>query len=75
MDFKFNATFSKNSKYVYSPILRSTDGSQYRIQYLDAGSFSVAGGVNLAGPEPWNIRHVVDENSPIKHYHWDDLEN
>ena len=51
-----------------------TDGSQYRIQHLDAGSFSVAGGVNLAGPEPWNIRHVVDENSPIKHYHWDDLE-
>jgi hypothetical protein len=50
-----------------------TDGNQWKIQNLNAGPFSEAGGVNLCGPEPWNIRHVVDENSPIKHYHFDDL--
>ena len=43
------------------------DGHGMSITNLPAGKFSEVGGAALSGPEPWNIRHVVDENSPIKH--------
>ena len=41
------------------------DGNSMSIACLPAGGFSENGGATLAGPEPWNIRHVVDDKSPL----------
>ena len=51
------------------------DGNGMSITNLPAGGFSEAGGAALNGPEPWNIRHVVDEKSPIAHVDFDHEES
>jgi hypothetical protein len=47
-------------------------GNGVSILNLDAGPFARAGGFNMEGPEPINIRHVVDEASPMKELDWED---
>ena len=47
-------------------------GNGISILALNAGPFAEAGSFAMEGPEPINIRHVVDENSPLKEIDWED---
>ena len=47
-------------------------GNGISILSLHAGPFAAAGGLTMEGPEPINIRHVVNESSPLNELDWND---
>eukprot|EP00942_MAST-04A_sp_MAST-4A-sp1_P014424 g14424.t1 len=47
-------------------------GNGVSILNLSGGPFADAGGGTIEGPEPMNIRHVVDETSPLKEIDFND---
>ena len=48
-------------------------GNGVSVLSLHAGPWAEAGGLTMEGPEPINIRHVVDASSPLAELDWNDL--
>ena len=49
-----------------------TVNDQWSIHNLKLGGMVQVDGTVLSGPEPWNIRHIIDDNSPLKDLDMDD---
>ena len=52
-----------------------TISDQWSITNLQLGGMVQVDNITLAGPEPWNIRHVIDEDSPLKDLDMEDRQS